>query len=83
MVSKVRGGGHPGRATQLTEREEEVLACMREGLSNGRVVQRLGITPNTVRNHVQRILFKLNVHSKLEAVAVTSHEGLRQDGQPN
>lgn len=26
---------------------------------------------------------KLNVHSKLEAVAVTSHEGLRQDGQPN
>ena len=79
VVSKVRGGGHPGRATELTEREEEVLSCMREGLANGQVAQRLGITPNTVRNHVQRILFKLNVHSKLEAVVVTSREGLRED----
>lgn len=82
VVSKVRGGGHPGRATELTAREEEVLACMREGLSNAQVAQRLGITPNTVRNHVQRILFKLNVHSKLEAVVVTSREGLGQYSQP-
>ena len=81
VVSKVRGGGHAGRATELTEREEEVLACMREGLSNAQVAQRLQITPNTVRNHVQRILFKLNVHSKLEAVVVTSREGLGQDRQ--
>jgi len=79
VVCKVRGGGHPGRATELTDREEGVLACMREGLSNAQVAERLGITPNTVRNHVQRILFKLNVHSKLEAVVVTSREGLLQE----
>jgi len=79
VVSKVRGGGHPGRATDLTDREEGVLACMRDGLSNAEVAQRLGITPNTVRNHVQRILFKLNVHSKLEAVVVTSREGLHRE----
>jgi len=77
VVSKVRGGGHPGRATELTDREEGVLACMRDGLSNAQVAERLGITPNTVRNHVQRILFKLNVHSKLEAFEVTSREGLQ------
>lgn len=78
VVSRVRGGGHPGRAGELTDREEEVLACIREGLSNAQVANRLGITPNTVRNHVQRILYKLNVHSKLEAVVVTSREGLQQ-----
>ena len=53
---------------------------MREGLSNAKVAERLGVTPNTVRNHVQRILYKLNVHSKLEAVVLTSREGLQQDG---
>ncbi len=76
VLSRVRGGGHPGRSTQLTDREEEVLAHMREGLSNAQVAERLGVSPNTVRNHVQRILFKLNVHSKLEAVVITSREGL-------
>ncbi len=44
------------------------------------VAERLGVTANTVRNHVQRILYKLNVHSKLEAVVLTSREGL-QHGQ--
>jgi DNA-binding NarL/FixJ family response regulator len=52
----------------LTNREHEVLACMSEGLSNRAVALRLGVTENTVRNHVQRILYKLNVHSKLEAI---------------
>ena len=78
MLSKVRTGGEPGRAAHLTDREEEVLACMREGLSNAQVARRLGVTANTVRNHVQRILYKLNVHSKLEAVVLTSHDGLQQ-----
>ena len=80
VLSKVRGGA-AGRATHLTDREEQVLACMREGLSNAQVADRLGVTPNTVRNHVQRILYKLNVHSKLEAVVLTSREGLQQ-GRP-
>jgi DNA-binding NarL/FixJ family response regulator len=78
VFSKVRGGGHLGRATRLTEREEEVLACMREGLPNSRIAEQLGVTVNTVRNHVQRILYKLNVHSRLEAVVVTSREGLQE-----
>jgi PAS domain S-box-containing protein len=80
VLTKVRGGGHAGRHTQLTDREEEVLGCIREGLSNTQIAERLGVAPNTIRNHVQRILFKLNVHSKLEAVVLTSREGLQQGG---
>jgi DNA-binding NarL/FixJ family response regulator len=80
VLSKVRGGGAT-RAGGLTDREEEVLSCMREGLSNADVAVRLGVTPNTVRNHVQRILYKLDVHTKLEAVVLTSRDGLRH-GQP-
>ncbi|MEO8349204.1 MAG: helix-turn-helix transcriptional regulator [Acidobacteriota bacterium] len=43
----------------LTSREHQVLSCFAEGLN----------TPTTVRNHAQRILSKLHVHSRLEAVA--------------
>ena len=53
---------------------------MRAGLPNAAVAERLGVTANTVRNHVQRILYKLNVHSKLEAVVLTTRQGL-QPGQ--
>ena len=53
-----------------------MLACVRDGASNAVVAERLRITPNTVRNHVQRILYKLDAHSKLEAVVVATREGL-------
>jgi DNA-binding NarL/FixJ family response regulator len=79
VLSTVRGA-QAGRASRLTDREEEVLACLREGLSNALVAERLGVTANTVRNHVQRILYKLNVHSKVEAVVLTSREGLTDQG---
>jgi PAS domain S-box-containing protein len=78
VLSEARGREHRGRATRLTAREEEVLACMREGLPNSVVAERLGVSANTVRNHVQRILYKLNVHSKLEAVVLTSQDGVQQ-----
>jgi DNA-binding NarL/FixJ family response regulator len=53
-----------------------VLACITQGLSNRQAAERLGVTANTIRNHVQRVLWKLNVHSKLEAIAVSKGEGL-------
>lgn len=81
VLATVRREDPAGRSTHLTNREEQVLACMREGLPNAKVAERLGVSANTVRNHVQRILYKLDVHSKLEAVVVTSHEGLRQGGR--
>ncbi len=53
----------------LTPRELEVLRALVEGLSTQEICERLHITPNTLRTHVQNIMGKLHVHSKLEAVA--------------
>ena len=52
----------------LTAREKEIVLGFAEGLSTARVAEKLRIAPVTVRNHTQRILLKLDVHSKLAAV---------------
>ena len=53
----------------LTPREVDVLRALTEGLSTPEICERLFIAPNTLRTHVQNIMGKLRVHSKLEAVA--------------
>ncbi len=55
---------------ELTSREREVLALLAEGYGTRDLAQRLVISPNTVRNHIQHILQKLHVHSRAEAVAI-------------
>jgi DNA-binding NarL/FixJ family response regulator len=54
----------------LTARELDVLRALAEGLSTPDLCDRLGISRNTLRTHVQNIMAKLHVHSKLEAVTV-------------
>ena len=56
-------------AEQLTTREVEVLQLLAEGASSGQIAEQLRVSPNTVRTHVQGILSKLQVHSRLEAAA--------------
>ncbi len=53
----------------LTEREREVLSLLAQGLSTKDIAQALSVSPSTTRNHIQNILHKLQVHSRLEAVA--------------
>ena len=65
-----------GLGASITPRELEVLAAMARGLVNKEIAQLLGLRLNTVRNHVQNILYKLEVHSQLEAVATAVREGL-------
>lgn len=60
----------------LTPREREVLRLLAAGRSNEAIASELFISQNTVRTHVQNILSKLNVHSKLEAVAFALRHGL-------
>jgi two-component system nitrate/nitrite response regulator NarL len=55
-------------AGQLTARELDVLALLAEGASGEDIGERLSISANTVRTHVQSILTKLGLHSRLEAV---------------
>jgi DNA-binding NarL/FixJ family response regulator len=62
----------------LRPREVEVLGLLAAGLVNKEIAQQLGVTLNTVRNHVQNVLYKLQAHSKLEAVATAVREGIVQ-----
>jgi two-component system nitrate/nitrite response regulator NarL len=55
---------------KLTAQEKVVLGCLGDGLSTSEIVARLGISHTTVRSHIQAILVKLGVHSRLQAVAV-------------
>lgn len=63
-------------AEQLSPREREILALLVEGLNNTQIAERLGIAQNTARAHAQRILTKLQVHSRLEAAAFAVRHGL-------
>jgi PAS domain S-box-containing protein len=58
-----------GEAGSLTRREREILRLLTSGFNTRAVAERLHVSPATVRNHVQKILAKLGVHSRLEAVA--------------
>ena len=58
-----------GEPVDLTAREKEILRCLAEGLSTKAIAEKSFIAPVTVRNHVQSILHKLDVHTKLAAVA--------------
>lgn len=60
----------------LTPRELEVLRALVEGRSSREICAELYISPNTLRTHVQNLLNKLRVHSKLEAVAVALRQQL-------
>jgi DNA-binding NarL/FixJ family response regulator len=63
-------------STRLTRREQEILDLVSEGLANQAIAERLVLSLNTVRTHVQTVLTKLGAHSKLEAVALATKSGL-------
>lgn len=72
------GAGGDGNllAEQLTVREREVLQLLVEGASGPQISRSLRISPNTVRTHVQSILTKLQVHSRLEAATFAVRHGI-------
>jgi DNA-binding NarL/FixJ family response regulator len=64
----------------LTPREREVLACLADGAGRRDVAERLYLSANTVRTHLQNLMAKLGVHSTLEAVALIRRAQLRGSG---
>lgn len=54
----------------LTPRQAEILTLLERGRSTEQIAAQLHISPETVRNHIRRLLRTLGVHSRLEAVAV-------------
>lgn len=67
-------------AGYLTPRERECLTQVVEGLDTAAMAARLGVSPATVRTHVQSLLAKLGVHSRLEAAAYAVRYGLLDEG---
>jgi two-component system, NarL family, nitrate/nitrite response regulator NarL len=74
-----RSGGIP--TEPLTPREQQILDLLGEGVRTRQIAAALHIAPNTVRSHVQALLTKLRVHSRLEAVAFARRHHLTTGGR--
>ncbi|HWI85786.1 MAG TPA: LuxR C-terminal-related transcriptional regulator [Sphingomonas sp.] len=61
---------------ELTPRERDVIALLAEGLSNKAIGQRLGISPDTVKFHVGRLIDKLDATGRTDAVAHAARRGI-------
>jgi DNA-binding NarL/FixJ family response regulator len=65
-----------GSGAALSPREQEVLGLLVDGVPTAQIAERLGLSRNTVRNHVRGILVKLEAHTQLEAVAIARRRGI-------
>lgn len=67
-----------GEEISLTDREQEILQCLAQGLNNKTIARNLGISDTTVKVHIKHLLSKLRLTSRLEA-AVWAHKQARPE----
>jgi DNA-binding NarL/FixJ family response regulator len=67
------------KGTDLSRRERQVVQLLSEGVPSAEMVALLNISANTLRNHVQNAMEKLDSHTRLEAVATARRLGIVED----
>ena len=76
LAQQSRSAARPAASDVLSARECEVLALVVDGCSNQEIAEELGITHNTVKNHLRSILAKLGVRNRTQAAAYAVSHGL-------
>ncbi|MGQ9524442.1 MAG: LuxR C-terminal-related transcriptional regulator [Armatimonadota bacterium] len=75
-LKKHEGGEPDNGSVRLTEREAQIVGLIVEGMSNREIAQALGISQQTVKNHVSRILEKLELNGRLQIAMHALRSGL-------
>ncbi len=76
LMREVRGGAAPAAGPALSPREREIIGCLARGASNKEIARELDIAESTVKIHVQHILRKLDLSSRVQVAVWAIEQGL-------